>query len=86
MSSVCLSSVASISVKYYKTACRELRRYTLYFVLLSISYCPHARALTDINDRGKVELPEQRSRAQPETVRGQPTFPRSSMSVNARVV
>ena len=49
----------------------------------SISYCPHARALTDINDRGKVELPEQRSRAQPETVRGQPAFPRS---VNARVV
>ena len=54
--------------------------------MLCISYCPHARALTDINDRGKVELPEQRSRAQPETVRGQPTFPRSFMSVNARVV
>ena len=52
----------------------------------SISYCPHARALTDINDRGKVELPEQRSRAQPETVRGQTAFPRSLMSVNARVV
>ena len=54
--------------------------------VLSISYCPHVRALTDINDRGKVELPEQRSRAQPETVQGQPTFPRSFMSVNARVV
>ena len=53
---------------------------------ISVSYCPHARALTYINDRGKVELPEQRSRAQPETVRGQPTFPRSLMSVNARVV
>ena len=51
--------------------------------MISISYCPHARALTDINDRGKVE---QRSRAQPETVRGQPAFPRSLMSVNARVV
>ena len=50
---------------------------------LSISYCPHARALTDINDRGKVELPK---RAQPETVRGQPAFPRSLMSVNARVL
>ena len=54
--------------------------------LICISYCPHARALTDINDRGKVELLEQRSRVQPETVRGQPAFPRSLMSVNARVV
>ena len=44
------------------------------------------KGLTDINDRGKVELPEQRSRAQPETVREQPAFPRSLMSVNARVV
>ena len=35
----------------------------------------HNLALTDINDLGKVELPEQRSRAQPETVRGQPAFP-----------
>ena len=26
-------------------------------------YCTHTRALTDINDRGKVGLPEQRSRA-----------------------
>ena len=41
---------------------------------LCISYCPHC------------ELPEQRSRAQPEIVRGQPAFPRSLMSVNARVV
>ena len=24
---------------------------------ISISYCPHARALTDINDRGKVGRP-----------------------------
>ena len=35
------------------------------------------------------ELPEQRSRAQPEQSRAQPetvTFPRSLMSVNARVV
>ena len=54
------------------------------------SWCNHvisiSRALTDINDRGKVELPEQRSRAQPKTVRGQLAFPRSLMSVNARVV
>ena len=47
--------------------------------MLSTSYCPHARALTDINDCGKVGLPEQRSRAQPETVRGQPAFLRSLM-------
>ena len=57
-----------------------------YQTIISISYCTHTRALTDINDRGKVELPKQRSRAQPETVRGQPAFPRSLMSVNARVV
>ena len=37
---------------------------------ISISYRTHARAITDIIDRGKIRLPEQWLRAQPETVRG----------------
>ena len=45
---------------------------------IGIGYCPQTRALIDIDDSGKVELPE--------TVRGQTTFPLSFMSVNARVV
>ena len=44
--------------------------------IICISYCTHTRTITDITDGGKVGLPEQRSRAQPETVRGQPDFPR----------
>ena len=41
-----------------------------YYVLTSISYCTHARAITDNIDHGKIGLPKQRSRAQPETVQG----------------
>ena len=45
-------------------------------MVLSISYCTHAKAITDIINRGKVGLPEQRSRAQPEIVRGYSDFPK----------
>ena len=37
-------------------------------MLICISYCTHTRAITNITDRGKVGLPEHRSRAQPKTV------------------
>ena len=35
-----------------------------------VHYYTHVRAITDIIDHGKVGLPEQQLRAQPETVRG----------------
>ena len=52
----------------------------------SISYCTHKRGITDIIDRGKVEFPEQQSRAQPETVRGLLDFPKVNNVGFARAV
>ena len=47
---------------------------SMYIILqtwtVSISYCTHTRAITDIVDRRKVVLSKQRSRAQPEIVQG----------------